>query len=148
MHPDDRDGALARESRLQLDGRVRSQYRMIRPDGQIVWLVDDAALARTPEGRVVQDGFLVDITEQKRAELMLATQAALVEAVSGSTDLSDILRRPGPRGHGDDLRPPLCHRGQGPAARHRRRAGGHDTHPPPVGAIPRPRAAPRPGPLR
>ena len=91
VHPDDRDGALARESRLQLDGRVRSQYRMIRPDGQIVWLVDDAALARTPEGRVVQDGFLVDITEQKRAELMLATQAALVEAVSGSTDLSDIL---------------------------------------------------------
>lgn len=91
VHPEDRDGALARESRLAFDGRVRSQYRMIRPDGQVVWLVDDAALARTPEGQVVQDGFLVDITEQKRTEVMLATQAAVVEAVSGPTELADIL---------------------------------------------------------
>ncbi len=91
LHPDDRDEVLARESRLQADGRVRSEYRMIRPDGQIVWLVDDAAMARTPDGRLVQDGFLVDITEQKRAQLMFATQAELVEAVSGPTDLSDVL---------------------------------------------------------
>jgi PAS domain S-box-containing protein len=91
LHPDDRDEVLARESRLQVDGRVRSEYRMIRPDGTIVWLVDDAALARTADGRVVLDGFLVDVTEQKRAQLMLATQAELVEAVSGPTDLADVL---------------------------------------------------------
>ena len=91
LHPEDRDDVLARETRLQVDGRVRSEYRMIRPDGQIVWLVDDAALARTPEGRIVQDGFLVDITEQKRAQLRLATQAELVEAVSGSGELVDVL---------------------------------------------------------
>ena len=92
LHPDDREDVLARESRLQVDGRVRSEYRMIRPDGQIVWLVDDAALARTADGRVVQDGFLVDITEQKRAQLLLATQAELVEAVSGPSELEDVLR--------------------------------------------------------
>lgn len=92
LHPDDREDVLARESRLQVDGRVRSEYRMIRPDGQIVWLVDDAALARTHEGDVVQDGFLVDITEQKHAQLMLATQAELVEAVSGPSELTEVLR--------------------------------------------------------
>ena len=91
VHPEDRDGALARESRLQLDGRVRSEYRMIRPDRRVVWLVDDAAMALTPDGLLVQDGFLVDVTEQKRAELMLATQAELVEALSGPTDLSMVL---------------------------------------------------------
>ncbi|KQU67994.1 PAS domain S-box protein [Phycicoccus sp. Root101] len=91
LHPDDRERVLDRESRLQVDGRVRSEYRMIRPDGQIVWLVDDAAMARTAEGRIVQDGFLVDITDQKRSGFMLAAQAELVEALAGPTSLAEVL---------------------------------------------------------
>lgn len=91
VHPDDRDEAVARELQLHLEGRVRFEYRMIRPDGRIVWLVDDSAMARTTEGLILQDGFVVDITEQKRAELMLATQAELVEAVAGPADLVDVL---------------------------------------------------------
>ncbi|WP_406832517.1 PAS domain S-box protein [Pedococcus sp. KACC 23699] len=91
VHPEDRDEAVAKELRLHVEGRVRSEYRMIRPDGRVIWLVDDSAMARTPEGRIVQDGFLVDITEQKRTELMFATQAELVEAVSGPTDLPGVL---------------------------------------------------------
>jgi len=72
IHPDD----LPRMSDLFDDGRRRDstqgEYRMIAADGSIVWLLDRMVTLRGEEGRPIAiQGFLVDITEQKRLQEQL-----------------------------------------------------------------------------
>ena len=64
---------------------------MIRKDGRIVWVLDDVSLVQDPDHGVVQLGLLSDITRRKRAETMLAEQAAAVERVAHGEGLVEIL---------------------------------------------------------
>lgn len=91
LHPLDRDMVLARESSLAANGRVCSEYRVTRPDGQVVWVMDDAVVEQGEDGQDVLHGFLLDITDRKRTELMFAAQADIVESVAGGTELADVL---------------------------------------------------------
>ena len=91
LHPDDRDMVLEREDSLAASGRVCSEYRMIRPGGQVVWVMDDAVVEQGDRGEDVLHGFLIDITDRKRTELMLATHAEIVEAVASETALATVL---------------------------------------------------------
>lgn len=91
IHPDDRDGLMHSEVELELDTRARSDYRVIRTDGRIVWLLDDAVYALARDGRGVMDGYLVDVTDQRRAERMLAAQAEVVERLTGAASLSEVV---------------------------------------------------------
>nr|WP_238338190.1 PAS domain S-box protein [Pedococcus badiiscoriae] len=91
LHPQDRDMVLARESSLASTGRVCSEYRFTRADGQVVWVLDDAVVEQGDHGEDVLHGFLLDITERKRSELMLVAQADIVEAVAGGVPLGEVL---------------------------------------------------------
>ena len=74
VHPDDR-AMVQQESDAFLAGAGGdlSDYRMIRPDGRIVWIRDRAYAFRDEDGRVLwEHGVLFDVTELKEAEARAA----------------------------------------------------------------------------
>ena len=78
LHPDDRARVLSEESGWLRDSDTHTwEYRLITRDGRERWIRDDeAVIARHPDGTpsLVQ-GFMLDITEQKRLEAELSHQA-------------------------------------------------------------------------
>ncbi len=70
LHPDDVDEL--REAIARFNSGVRSyetEFRIVRPDGEIRWCVGTAAATIDKTGRVIRvSGVTVDITERKRAE--------------------------------------------------------------------------------
>ena len=70
LHPEDRQRALAANSRHNETGEPYSQeYRLIAHDGKIVWVRDEAVIVRDVDGMARwSQGVMQDITEQKRAE--------------------------------------------------------------------------------
>jgi diguanylate cyclase (GGDEF)-like protein/PAS domain S-box-containing protein len=83
LHPEDRERALSQETRETLGDRNPPpiDYRMITPDGEVVWILDEAVLEPDEEGIPVWHGVLYDITERKIAEQELkraATQQAAI----------------------------------------------------------------------
>jgi PAS domain S-box-containing protein len=74
LHPDDRDRVLAQHADAYKTGRPFStQYRMIARDGRVVWFEDSVTIVNDAEGTPLQaQGFLLDITARKTAELALS----------------------------------------------------------------------------
>jgi two-component sensor histidine kinase/CheY-like chemotaxis protein len=70
LHPDDFD--RLREAMSLFDKGVRShetEFRIVRPDGEIRWCFGTAAATVDKSGRVIRvSGVTVDITDRKRAE--------------------------------------------------------------------------------
>jgi diguanylate cyclase (GGDEF)-like protein/PAS domain S-box-containing protein len=77
VHPDDREQAEAEsDAFLAGEGGDLTDYRMIRPDGRIVWIRDRAFAFRDAEGQVLwEHGLLFDVTELKEAEARVAQMA-------------------------------------------------------------------------
>ena len=77
VHPDDRPSVQAQsDAFLAGEGGDLTDYRMIRPDGSIVWVRDRAYAHRDDEGRVLwEHGILFDVTELKEAEARIAHMA-------------------------------------------------------------------------
>ncbi|HXF37456.1 MAG TPA: PAS domain-containing protein, partial [Actinomycetota bacterium] len=73
LHPEDRERALAeyREG-VRRGGRFTQEYRIVRPDGRVVWIRDDAVVFPDHAGGppTVQ-GVMYDLTELKLAEQAL-----------------------------------------------------------------------------
>lgn len=70
LHSDDRERVLAESRRTNETGEAwRIEYRMLRPDGGVVWVRDEAVLLRDEQGRpLCWQGVLLDVTEERRAE--------------------------------------------------------------------------------
>jgi PAS domain S-box-containing protein len=69
IHPDDRERAVAdclRYSKTR--DNYESEYRMIAGDGRVVWLRHMAGVTRRDGLPATACGFLIDVTEHKRAE--------------------------------------------------------------------------------
>jgi diguanylate cyclase (GGDEF)-like protein/PAS domain S-box-containing protein len=77
VHPDDRAQVQAEsEAFLAGEGGDLTDYRMVRPDGRIVWVRDRAFAFRDTEGQVIwEHGLLFDVTELKEAEARVAEMA-------------------------------------------------------------------------
>jgi diguanylate cyclase (GGDEF)-like protein/PAS domain S-box-containing protein len=77
VHPDDRAQVEAEsEAFLAGEGGDLTDYRMVRPDGRIVWVRDRAFAFRDDEGQVIwEHGLLFDVTELKEAEARVAEMA-------------------------------------------------------------------------
>ena len=73
LHPDDRERVLAAFAVANDTHRlIQIEYRLVSKDGRIVWVHDDASVARDDDGRPLYlQGYLVDVTGRKTAELRL-----------------------------------------------------------------------------
>jgi PAS domain S-box-containing protein len=83
LHPLDRDDVLsAIDTAKQAGEPYEAEYRVFRDDGSIVWVRDRAVTVRDARGRPLHwQGFLVDVTERKHAEVRyraLAEQLPLI----------------------------------------------------------------------
>ena len=71
IHPEDRDAVIA-ESRRHVAGEVpviRQAYRMVRPDGNTVWVEDFGRAVLDSEGRAIRFiGIKTDVTDRIRFE--------------------------------------------------------------------------------
>jgi PAS domain S-box-containing protein len=92
LHPEDRDrvlGAFARahESREP----IQIEYRVIAKDGRVVWIQDDADVARDDDGNPLYFlGFMADATTRKQNELELREiQDAQVERLRSVDRMKD-----------------------------------------------------------
>ena len=102
VHPEDRQRiqAKAEEAAQQNQDYVEDEFRIVRPDGSVIWVSSRARLHRDEEGKVVRmTGVNMDVTERKRAEDALrqseARLKALVEAQKRFVaDASHELRAP------------------------------------------------------
>jgi len=77
VHPEDRERVKAEsDAFLAGEGDDLADYRMIRPDGRVVWVRDRAYAFRDDEGHVIwEHGILFDVTELKEAEERIAYMA-------------------------------------------------------------------------
>jgi diguanylate cyclase (GGDEF)-like protein/PAS domain S-box-containing protein len=84
LHPDDRDWVLEREDALTgADPDTPAlEYRLLHRDGRVVWIRDDAVLARDESGELRWHGVLSDVTERKQVEAELERRAAQQAAVA------------------------------------------------------------------
>jgi PAS domain S-box-containing protein len=79
IHPEDREAIAAYDDRSNEDLEpFVAEYRFRRADGVYVWLHDEAVYVPSSDGLGFWQGFLFDITAQKRAEEQLrATERVL-----------------------------------------------------------------------
>jgi len=84
LHPDDRERALAQETRKSMGNRNPPpvDYRMVTRDGRTVWILDEAVLEPDEDGTPIWHGVLYDITERKLAEQEARRAAAQQAAVA------------------------------------------------------------------
>jgi signal transduction histidine kinase len=68
-HPDDRDRLLIERMTATTEGRRFSvEYRMVRPDGGVRWVRDEAHLEVRDEGLAFAHGLLTDVTYRHRSD--------------------------------------------------------------------------------
>ncbi|HSD48632.1 MAG TPA: PAS domain-containing protein [Actinomycetota bacterium] len=109
LHPEDRDRCLAAQARHVESAELFDQtYRLIARDGRTLWIRDVAVIVHDDDGTpLYSQGFLLDITAQKEAELAL--QAALEREQESAERLRQMDEMRGRLLHtlSHDLRGPL-----------------------------------------
>jgi len=69
LHPDDRDRVLAEHQDAAANGEpLVSEYRIVAPDGSVLWIYDKAVPVVDIIGRTSLHGHCLDITPRKRTE--------------------------------------------------------------------------------
>ena len=71
LHPDDREGVVAKALALEVGGRLELEYRIYALDDSVVWLRDEAVKVRL-DGTDLLQGVMLDVTDRKNAEFALA----------------------------------------------------------------------------
>ena len=91
IHPEDRERVLATMAQAQAGGvKYRCEYRLLRADGRVVWVLDEAVVVHDGEGRPVGvQGVALDITERKQAEQAAAARTREIETLHR---ISEIVR--------------------------------------------------------
>jgi diguanylate cyclase (GGDEF)-like protein/PAS domain S-box-containing protein len=74
VHPDDRDRVLTElAAATAARAPLSTEYRIVRPDGGIVWVLDESAVVYDGDaGRPCRQGYLLDMTAHRQAEQELA----------------------------------------------------------------------------
>ena len=72
VHPDDTAIVQAAHVRMAAGEAFEVEYRIVRPDGDVRWVLDRARPRRTTDGQVLIDGVIADVTERHRAADELA----------------------------------------------------------------------------
>jgi PAS domain S-box-containing protein len=76
VHPDDRDEVMRAVTDAGEERRpFVVEYRIVRADGEVRWVLDRGQLVRGAAGRLWMDGAIVDVTERRQAEEAARRQA-------------------------------------------------------------------------
>ena len=67
VHPDDRAAVDEATELLHADKPAEVEYRLVGYDGRTRWVWDRMRPRRTPDGRLLVDGIVADVTERKKA---------------------------------------------------------------------------------
>jgi PAS domain S-box-containing protein len=77
MHPDDRTEVDRQvKTAVREDRPFGLEYRLIRADGEVVWVLERGQLVAGPDDQAWLHGVIFDITERKRAEDVLRRREA------------------------------------------------------------------------
>ena len=69
LHPDDLERVLTETAHLIADRRAPIEFRLLRRDGSVAWVRDEAVLVRDEAGEpLCIQGYILDITERKERE--------------------------------------------------------------------------------
>jgi diguanylate cyclase (GGDEF)-like protein/PAS domain S-box-containing protein len=95
LHPDDRDRVLALVDHCNRTGEpFGADYRLIRADGAVVWVQDESLVVRDEEGRpLFTQGYLLDVTEKKQAELRLLAEQNVARVLADATSVEGAIPR-------------------------------------------------------
>jgi diguanylate cyclase (GGDEF)-like protein/PAS domain S-box-containing protein len=95
LHPDDRDRVLGLVDHCNHTGELfRADYRLIRADGAVVWVQDESLVVRDEEGRpLFTQGYLLDVTEKKQAELRLLAEQNVARVLADATSVEGAVPR-------------------------------------------------------
>jgi diguanylate cyclase (GGDEF)-like protein/PAS domain S-box-containing protein len=91
VHPDDlarvdRDGNAARAAGTPIE----TEYRMVRPDGRVVWVHDSSVPVLDAVGTAIAwQGIYQDVTERRQGEDALRRQALIFESVHDAVLVTD-----------------------------------------------------------
>jgi PAS domain S-box-containing protein len=92
IHPDDRAEAAAQAERLALGQDSELEYRLIRANGDVIWVRDSGRAERDPlRQTLIIYGLVSDITERKQAEAALAL--ARDQALASSRLKTELLAK-------------------------------------------------------
>ncbi|QDT09303.1 hybrid sensor histidine kinase/response regulator [Planctomycetes bacterium K23_9] len=74
IHPDDRSAVLMNLNDLMKRQQIEQEYRIVRPDGSVVWLHDRISVVQDEEGRPLYVGGIgTDITAIRESEAMYSS---------------------------------------------------------------------------
>lgn len=94
IHADDRQRVREAVATRQLEGLYDEEYRIVRPDGSIVWIRDRAFPVRNAQGDVYRvTGVAQDITVRRQNEDRLREQASLLDKAQDAIIVRDLDHR-------------------------------------------------------
>ena len=84
LHPEDRGRVEAENERTNRTGEpFRMEYRIVRKDGRVVWVLDTAVLILNAQGKPLEwRGIMIDISDRKQVEQALARREAILESIT------------------------------------------------------------------
>ena len=86
IHPEDRQAVLSLEDSVAKAGYAYvAEYRVVRPDGSIVWISDEWMSMLDRDGALVLQGVLLDITDRKSVEFEMELNLSLLQATLEAT---------------------------------------------------------------
>jgi PAS domain S-box-containing protein len=110
LHPDDHDRVVAENTRTSRELEPFSvEYRLVRPDGRIVWVRDEAQIVRDERHEPrFWSGVMFDITNLKRAEHELARGLEIEREATARLRSLDEMKTTFLQAVSHDLRTPLA----------------------------------------
>lgn len=92
LHPQDRERVLEEHRKSNETGNFNTEYRMLRKDGTVVWIRDDARMIRGEDGAPkLWQGVLIDITRQKTIEQALRESEARFSQIFHSSPVVMVI---------------------------------------------------------
>lgn len=91
IHPEDKKIAQQASENLFSEGKAECEYRIVRPDGKIIWLHDRKSVIFDSEKKPIQIGGIAsDITEKKILEEQLTLKNYALENSPNAVGFADL----------------------------------------------------------